>query len=176
MIPGRTVGVTSRRMLPLVPLIAVLLASCSSPSILQRSTNPQINRVLEVAESLLGTSYCAQGASPECFDCSGFTTWCFMHASVALPRSSREQFKSGTSLPVSPTVGAESPAWIDLHLLRPGDLVFFVTFGSDVSHVGIYTGDDHFAHASTTKGVMISSMQETYWRTRFAGARRILNE
>ncbi|MFH2056309.1 MAG: NlpC/P60 family protein, partial [bacterium] len=55
-----------------------------------------------------------------------------------------------------------------------GDLVFFKTDHSAVSHVGIFTGEDQFLHASSSRGVIISSMSETYWAKRYVGARRIL--
>ena len=58
--------------------------------------------------------------------------------------------------------------------LAPGDLVFFNTSGKGVSHVGIYIGDNSFIHSSTSNGVMISSMDETYWKPKFVGCRRVV--
>ena len=58
--------------------------------------------------------------------------------------------------------------------LRFGDLVFFNTTGESPSHVGVYIEDDLFAHASVTYGVTISSMESSYYRDRFVGARRII--
>lgn len=54
--------------------------------------------------------------------------------------------------------------------LSEGDLVFFHTRGSRISHVGIYLANNHFVHASSSKGVMISSLDDTYWRKAYAGA------
>ena len=57
--------------------------------------------------------------------------------------------------------------------LETGDLVFFTTSGSKVSHVGLYLGDQEFIHSSTSNGVMISRLTDTYWNARFIGARRL---
>jgi len=65
---------------------------------------------------------------------------------------------------------------IDKVDLQPGDLVFFNTRRQPNSHVGIYIGDEHFVHAPSRGGeVEISDMQESYWKKRFNGARRLLN-
>ncbi len=74
-----------------------------------------------------------------------------------IPRSTRLQVRSGR--PVAK------------NQLHPGDLVFF-QIASKGPHVGIYLGGAEFAHASTSKGVMISSLKEDYWRERFWTARR----
>jgi cell wall-associated NlpC family hydrolase len=79
-----------------------------------------------------------------------------------LPRSTVEQFRIGTK------VGRGD--------LQFGDLVFFNTTGRVPSHVGIYIEDDLFAHASVTRGVTLSSIESSYYRKRFVGARRIVHE
>ncbi|SFC31372.1 lipoprotein Spr [Parapedobacter composti] len=48
--------------------------------------------------------------------------------------------------------------------LRPGDLVFFKIRSRNITHVGVYIGDDKFAHASSSRGVMISNLNEAYWK------------
>jgi cell wall-associated NlpC family hydrolase len=58
--------------------------------------------------------------------------------------------------------------------LQFGDLVFFNTTGRSPSHVGIYIEDDLFAHASVSYGVTISSLESTYYRKRYVGARRVV--
>jgi hypothetical protein len=81
--------------------------------------------------------------------------------SVNLLRSAREQYKQGEVIS-------------DVDDLQFGDLVFFDTrSGVSPGHVGIYIGDDLFAHASSKKGVTISSLNHTYYKDRFMGSRRI---
>jgi lipoprotein Spr len=48
--------------------------------------------------------------------------------------------------------------------LKPGDLVFFKIRSKNITHVGVYIGDDKFAHASSSRGVMISDLNEAYWK------------
>jgi cell wall-associated NlpC family hydrolase len=79
-----------------------------------------------------------------------------------LPRTSREQSRQGSV--------------VELNDLKFGDLVFFNTTGEPASHVGIYIGDDLFAHASVSLGVTISSLQSSYYQKRYEGARRIVSQ
>lgn len=81
-------------------------------------------------------------------------------ARLPLPRTTQDQFLRGK--PVS------------REALRPGDLLFFHTTRPGVSHVGLWIGEGHFVHASTSRGVTFSSLTERYWSSRFVGARRLL--
>ncbi len=116
------------------------------------------------AVSLVGSPYRLGGTSPETgLDCSGFVGHVFRQtAGVVLPRDSR-----AISEVARPLAKAE---------LLPGDLVFFNTLNRAFSHVGIYVGDDRFVHAasSRTGSVMVSNLNDRYWRERFDGARRVL--
>jgi excinuclease ABC subunit C len=105
----------------------------------------------------IGTPYKYGGTGFTGVDCSGFVHDAFGQAGVQLPRTSREQFKVGQSVS------------------RPefGDLVFFRMRGKEVDHVGISLGNKKFAHASSTQGVTISSLDDPYYKARFLGARRI---
>lgn len=117
--------------------------------------------LLDKANSYLGVRYRYGAASRSATDCSGFTTQVFRAQGVKLPRTAREQ--SGRGQKVSKGE------------LKEGDLVFFNTRGSRVSHVGIYKGNGQFIHASSGKGkVMVSSLNEGYYQRRFAGARRVI--
>ncbi|MFP5418260.1 MAG: C40 family peptidase [Gammaproteobacteria bacterium] len=115
------------------------------------------------AVSLVGSPYRLGGNSPETgLDCSGLVGHVFKQiAGIVLPRDSRAISDMAQPL-------AESD-------LQPGDLVFFNTLNRAFSHVGIYVGDNRFVHASSsrTNKVMVSSLAERYWRTRFDGARRV---
>lgn len=92
-------------------------------------------------------------------DCSGFTQYCFKQNGVNIGRSSSEQARQGT--PVS------------RNSLQPGDLVIFQnTYKAGISHVGISLGGDKFVHCCN-RGVVTSSLNESYYSTRFHSARRI---
>jgi cell wall-associated NlpC family hydrolase len=114
------------------------------------------------AMGFFGANYKYGGNTPESgFDCSGFVRHVFKQAAgLLLPRSSYEISHSGTQ--------------IDSGELLPGDLVFFNTLKRAFSHVGIYVGEGRFIHSPRLgKTVEISSMNETYWRNKFDGARRM---
>ena len=115
-----------------------------------------------VIKELLGTPYKYGGTTPKGFDCSGFTAYVFAKFGIELPHNSASMAKQGVKV-----------AKADL---RPGDLVFFNTSGKGISHVGIYIGDGKFAHASTSKGVVITPLSDKYYAKRYVTARRILND
>ncbi len=77
---------------------------------------------------------------------------------ISLPRTADAQYDAGHRV-----VGG----------MRPGDLVFFQTYAPGPSHVGIYIGHGKFVHASS-HGVMVSKLSESYWASRFIGAKRFL--
>ena len=140
----------------LLSLLALLLVPAA-----RASTLPEDIPIYAV--SLVGSPYRLGGTSPETgLDCSGFVGHVFRQtAGVVLPRDSRAI--SEVAQPLAP---AE---------LQPGDLVFFNTLNRAFSHVGIYLGDDRFVHAasSRTGSVMVSNLNDRYWRERFDGARRV---
>ncbi|MDQ0193799.1 cell wall-associated NlpC family hydrolase [Paenibacillus wynnii] len=112
---------------------------------------------------VLGTPYLWGGTTSAGFDCSGFILYVLKKFDVDnLPRTSQSQAKVGTP------VAKEN--------LRSGDLVFFNTFGSGISHAGIYLGDNQFAHSSSSKGVRISKLSETYYKDSYVTARRVVDE
>ncbi len=116
-----------------------------------------------LAVSLIGSPYRLGGNSPETgLDCSGFVNYVFRTTTgVLLPRDSLAISEATQPLPQSE--------------LKPGDLVFFNTLQRTFSHVGIYLGENRFVHAtsSRTGSVMISSLDDRYWREHFDGARRV---
>ena len=106
-----------------------------------------------------GTPYRLGGTTQRGIDCSAFVqTLMFGVFSLQLPRTAREQ--------------KDMTTWIPMSDLREGDLVFFNTRGS-VSHVGVYLHNNKFVHASTSGGVMISDLNETYWSRKLIGAGRL---
>ena len=61
-----------------------------------------------------------------------------------------------------------------MNFLEPGDLVFFTTYESGVSHSGLYLGDGYFISATSSRGVAVATMKDGYWRERYIGAKRVL--
>ncbi|WP_124640819.1 MULTISPECIES: C40 family peptidase [Amniculibacterium] len=121
--------------------------------------------ILKSADQYLGVPYRYGGATAEGFDCSGLVCKVFDENNKKLPRRSEDQSKLGDR--------------IDIDEVKPGDLLFFATGGGTrVSHVGIVheienLGEIRFIHASTSKGVVVSSLNEKYWNKAFLFARRL---
>jgi cell wall-associated NlpC family hydrolase len=116
--------------------------------------------LLDAVDEWYGVRYRTGGTTKKGVDCSGFTVAVYSALySYALPRVSREQYR--VSRKISTTE------------LQEGDLVFFNTNGSGVSHVGIYLGNNKFIHASVSRGVMVSGLFEPYYVKRYIGAGRI---
>ncbi len=114
------------------------------------------------AMGFLGIPYRFGGATPEAgFDCSGFVQYVFRQASgLMLPRSSFDQIRQGIA--------------VARDELQVGDLVFFNTMRATASHVGIYIGENRFIHAPRRgKTVEIVDITNSYWQSRFDGARRL---
>ncbi|MDD3926125.1 MAG: NlpC/P60 family protein, partial [bacterium] len=116
--------------------------------------------ILEYAQRCLGIPYVWGGSSPSGYDCSGFVQAVFRTAGIKLPRVSFEQFREGQP--------------VDFNDLLPGDAVFFSTYASGASHVGIYIGNDSFIHASSAAGKITTTSFTSYYRTHFIGARRYI--
>lgn len=118
--------------------------------------------VVDYALQFQGVPYSYGNASPEKgFDCSGFVKYVYDQNGIHLPRTVREMSNALTPVPNE-----------NIH---SGDLVFFNTSGGDsASHVGIYTNSNNFIHApsSRTGKVVVSSLNNNYWRERFIDARR----
>ena len=116
--------------------------------------------VVASALELQGVPYRNGGSDPAGFDCSGFVWYVFARHGVDVPRTVAAQFKAGS--PVA------------ARALRPGDLVFFDTGGSPVSHVGVVVDGDTFIHAPSSRGVVRTEhLSAPYWSSRFVGARRV---
>jgi cell wall-associated NlpC family hydrolase len=118
--------------------------------------------LIAMAMKLRDTRYVRGGRDPSTgFDCSGFVRYVFAHAvGMQLPRNSASQFLAGLKVSRAD--------------MQPGDLVFFRTHGKRrISHVGIYISNGRFIHSPASgKSVEISSLHESYWAKRFAGAKR----
>ena len=127
-----------------------------------------IDNILSEAESYLGTPYRFGGTSRSGIDCSAFVLSVFgAAAGMNLPRVAAQQSKEGDS--------------VEKAELQKGDLVFFSHRGGRISHVGIVEevtaeGEIKFIHAATSKGVMVSSLDDNYWGPKFKFAKRVIKE
>lgn len=117
-------------------------------------------RLLEEARRWMGTAYRYGGNSRSGVDCSGLTSQIFVNAlQIKLPRSSAQQ--------------SDYCRRIDRSDLMEGDLVFFRTGSKGVSHVGMYVGDGRIIHSSTSRGVILSSLDEDYYRRTYHSSGRV---
>lgn len=170
-----------RKFFNLFLIAAIFLAGCTSTvryssqksvknsTISNKSKSPDNNidynltsrrqMIINTAKQYIGTAYCYGGEGDNCFDCSGFVKRVFGKVGVDLPRVSRNMFKFGYVVSVSEAL--------------PGDLVFFKK-GATINHVGIYLGNDKMIHASSSKGVVIQSLDDNYFQRRYAGIKNVL--
>ena len=151
-------------------LTLILAAACTSP--------PQENDIARQAEhgndgnaqlakalfaqykSWQGVPYKLGGTSKNGIDCSAFVQKTFIEQfGLLLPRTTKEQ--------------AEFGSYVEATNLSTGDLVFFKT-GFKARHVGIYLEQGQFLHASTSNGVMLSSLKNSYWQKAYWQARTVL--
>lgn len=138
-------------------VLASLIISSSLPSMASANSTTSL---VSTAKSYIGVPYSYGGTTTSGFDCSGFIQYVFKKEGKSLPRTTGQQYNMGKTVAKS--------------ALQTGDLVFFNTSGRGVSHAGIYIGANNFIHASTSKGVMISSINDPYyWGKRYIGARRV---
>ena len=122
------------------------------------------DKIVDYAYTLLGVPYKWGGNGPSSFDCSGYTQWVYRNAAgISIPRVSRDQAQAGTA--------------VEKGNYKKGDLLYFNTGGSGVSHVGIYIGGDKFIHCSGTQSkpgsVKVSSLNGYYGNV-LLGARRFI--
>ncbi|TGE31734.1 NlpC/P60 family protein [Desulfosporosinus sp. Sb-LF] len=145
-------------------LLADGIAGPQTQEALKKATiSPQektTTQIISTAKGFLGVPYKWGGTTPEGFDCSGFTRYVFASHNISLPRVSLDQYGVGTPVAFSDLI--------------PGDLVFFnLTSGTQISHVGIYIGNNQFISATSSKGIAIYSFTP-YWANVYVGAKRML--
>lgn len=113
-----------------------------------------------LANTWLGTRYKMGGTTKKGIDCSGYVMVIYKELyNIDVPHNAAAIYKDSRGKSVSRGD------------LREGDLVFFGDFWG-ISHIGIYLNGDRFTHASTSRGVMISPMNDKYWSPKYKGARR----
>ena len=113
---------------------------------------------MDIAKQLVGSPYWWSGASPSGFDCSGFTSYVYGQAGIAIPRDLGGQLNAGPSISVDD--------------LQPGDLLIFKnTYAQGLSHAGVYIGNGQFIDAQDeADGVVVNLLDQ--WAGHFAGASR----
>lgn len=150
----------------------LLFISCKSTSSAVTKTESKrenkyiVTHLIETATDNIGVRYKAGGTTKSGFDCSGLVFTTFESQNIKLPRSSYEQSKIGKTIRFDDA--------------RKGDLIFFKTNKSNqINHVGLITeinsGEIKFVHSSTSKGVIISSTKEAYYKNSFVQINRIVD-
>jgi cell wall-associated NlpC family hydrolase len=146
--------------------LAMWNAAASDPhaSPVKRFASRFMTRASTIALSLtrsamrfIGVPYVFGGTGSYGFDCSGYVQHVFALLGVHLPRTADAQYYAGR------TTGGR---------ILAGDLVFFQTYAPGPSHVGIYLGGGKFVHASSSHGVTVSRLRDSYWAARYLGAKR----
>jgi cell wall-associated NlpC family hydrolase len=160
----------------LFALITVFLASCGSSRKTTDSvvignsktsdSSGKISKVIKHARTFEGTRYKFGGTDKRGMDCSGLVYVSFKEEQIGLPRISRDMSKKGVRIKLKET--------------EEGDLVFFRTNKNKnvINHVGLVLenkrGVIKFIHSTTSQGVIISSLEEKYWKNAFVQVRRMI--
>lgn len=146
--------------------ISLFFTACSSrpPAPVQKVSSKHSSGVQKLYEQYnrwRGTPYQYGGLSQKGVDCSGFVHQTYRSLyNISLPRSTKEQINSGKR--------------VYINELKAGDLIFFKT-GWRLYHVGIYVEKGKFMHASSSRGVTISNINDAYWRKNYTQARRLFS-
>jgi murein DD-endopeptidase / murein LD-carboxypeptidase len=125
--------------------------------------NVSSDGIIETAQKYLGVPHCMGGTTMKCTDCSGLLVTVFAKHGIKLPHNSEEQARYGKIL-------------AGMDQLKKGDLVFFIKSyktSKFITHSGIYTGDNKFIHTSSSNGVIITSLNDPWWKERFVFGTRI---
>lgn len=162
----------------LFALIVAFFSSCGSSNkvtksnvhksekIITKSISGKLDNIVDYAKTFEGTRYKYGGTTKKGMDCSGLVFTAFNKENIALPRISREMAKKGRK--------------ITLSQVAEGDLLFFQTNKSRrvINHVGLVVeakrGEVYFIHSTTSRGVIVSSLEEGYWKSAFVEVRRVI--
>ncbi|RFN59691.1 C40 family peptidase [Marixanthomonas ophiurae] len=164
----------------LLSFLAIAMVSCGSSRNVTKQKNiigatthtnktvtpKKVNKIISYAKTFEGTRYKFGGTTKRGMDCSGLVYTSFKKEQIALPRVSRDMAKQGKR--------------ISLRNAEEGDLLFFQTNKSRrvINHVGLVVesrrGIVKFIHSTTSRGVIVSSLDENYWNNAFVEVRRII--
>jgi len=161
-------------------LVATLLAGCSSAPVYRGGgivcragdwsgavgtvagpVSASERSMMEEIESWIGTPYVYGGTTKSGVDCSGFTQAVYAASGIEIPRTASQQ--------------AEASREVGPGGLQFGDLLFFNTSGSGISHCGIFIGNGFFVHASSSRGVVRETIAKPYYAARLVRAGRFLD-
>lgn len=157
-------------------VISIILINCSAypiyrppgqipprgkPVPTNQKTKINKDKMDDIINSYLGTPYRENGTSRLGIDCSGLVREVYRrYSGINLPHDTKKLY----------TLVKD----VKKRNLLYGDLVFFALDSEEVSHIGIYLGEGQFVHASSSQGVIISSLNEDYYRKNYVGARRVI--
>ena len=137
------------------------LNSGSEKELNTRDANP--DEIIRTARQYLGVPHCMGGSTSRCMDCSGLLVAVFKKNGIILPHNSEAQARYGKIIAVKDD-------------LKKGDLVFFIRSYKTshfITHSGIYLGNNEFIHTSSTNGVTITSLDDSWWKGKFIFGTRI---
>ncbi|WP_153127132.1 C40 family peptidase [Peribacillus tepidiphilus] len=147
-----------KRIIAPILMLAMLITLITPINSAEAAFSP--DKIISEGKKYIGTRYQYGGSTPKGFDCSGFVAYTYKKATgITLPRTAAGMFQKGKAVHKSK--------------LQKGDLVFFSTYKKGASHAGIYIGNNQFIHASSSKGVKIDSLNSSYWKNKYIGAKRL---
>jgi cell wall-associated NlpC family hydrolase len=158
-----------KRLLIFTLLFSFVLSSCLSSKTVVRNSNKTTSKADKIVVNALkykGVKYKFGGTTKRGMDCSGVIYVAFGEENFQLPRVSRDMAKRGTK--------------VSLSRARKGDLLFFKTVKSkrNINHVGLIVSNEkgqiRFLHSTSSRGVIVSSLNEKYWKKAFVKATKVL--
>ncbi|MEK3799031.1 C40 family peptidase [Peribacillus sp. FSL H8-0477] len=145
-----------KKMIAALSIAAIF--SFIAPSMSEAATYHK--QAITTAKKNIGVKYTYGGLSPKGFDCSGLVKYSYKKAGKTLPRTAADMYKKGKKVSKSK--------------LTTGDLLFFApNKATRPTHVAIYMGSSKMIHAASSKGVSIASTNNSYWKPKYIGAKRI---
>ena len=149
----------------LFSFLAFFIVSCGSSRKVVENTNKKSETIVRYAKTFEGTRYKFGGTTKRGMDCSGLVYVSYQKEHIVLPRISRDMAKKGKRISLGDT--------------NKGDLLFFKTNKNKntINHVGLVVetkrGEIFFIHSTSSKGVIITSLDERYWKNAFVQVRRV---